>query len=56
MESKWKGERKGGGGGGVRGEFVFFSFPPYLIQLSSLFLVVAMINIQTLALTQEEEE
>jgi hypothetical protein len=38
------------------GEFLFFSFPPYLIHLSFLFSVVAMIIFQTLALTQEEEE
>jgi hypothetical protein len=50
MEGRKKGERGGGS------FFLFFSFPPYLIQLSFLFLVVAMIIFQTLALTQEEEE
>jgi hypothetical protein len=50
MESKWKGERKGWGEGS------FFSFPTYLIHLSFLFLVVAMIIFQTLALQKKKKK
>jgi hypothetical protein len=41
--------------GGERG-FFSFSFPPYLIHLSFLFLVVAMIIFQNLALTKKKKK